>query len=172
MKKIFMILAAASVVLAANSCQKENVSSDDASLSPMYVKFTAKAAETKTVFGTPGEKSIPVLWEGGENLDVCVNENANAAVQNRIFVEVPEEGKSSSVASWSYDFSKYYGKTTSYMPEAPYTFYAFYPGDQVRAFHSSTSKAHALKIQSLPHEQTPLDKIGRASCRERVCCAV
>ena len=156
MKKIYLILAAASVVLAANSCQKENVSSDDASLSPMYVKFTAKAAETKTVFGTPDENSIPVLWEGGENMSVCVNEHANAEVPDKIFVQVPENSTASAVASWAYDFSQYYGKNTPYVPEDPYTFYAFYPGNQMRAFHNtSTGKAHGIKIESLPSEQTP-----------------
>ena len=154
-----MILAAASVVLAANSCNKENIAPNDASISPMMVKFTAKAAETKTVFGTPGDTSIPVLWEGGENLDVCVNEHASAAVQNKIYVDVPEEGTNSPTATWSYDFSKSYNGTaqSGYVPEAPYTFYAFYPGNNMRAFHASTDYAHAIKIQSLPSVQTPKD---------------
>ena len=156
MKKIYLILAVASAVLAANSCDKENVSST--SREPMIVKFTAKAADTKTVFGEAGETSIPVLWEGGENLDVCVNEHASAAVQNNIDVQVPEQGTPSSTATWSYDFSKYYGVgSVTYVPDAPYTFYAFYPGDRMRAFNSSTEQAHGIKIQSLPSEQSPED---------------
>ena len=156
MKKIYLILAVASAVLAANSCSKENVSS--ISREPMIVKFTAKAADTKTVFGEAGQTSVPVLWEGGGNLDVCVNEHANAAVQNKVYVQAPEEGTPSSTATWSYDFSEYYGVgSVTYVPAAPYTFYAFYPGDQMRAFHSSTEQAHGIKIQSLPSEQTPKD---------------
>jgi len=155
MKKIYLILAVASAVLAANSCDKENISST--SREPMIVKFTAKAADTKTVFGEAGETSIPVLWEGGENLDVCVNEHASAAVQNEVYVQVPEEGTPSSTATWNYDFSKYYGVgSVTYVPTAPYTFYAFYPGDHMRAFHNTTSgKAHGIKIESLPSEQNP-----------------
>lgn len=159
MKKIYLILAAASVVLAANSCLKENVPAT--SREPMIVNFTATAASTKTAFGEIDNenKVVPVLWEGGENLDVCVNEHASAAVQNKIYVDVPEEGTNSPTATWSYDFSKSYNGTalSGYVPEAPYTFYAFYPGNNMRAFHASTDYAHATKIQSLPSVQTPRD---------------
>ena len=159
MKKIYLILAAASVVLAANSCLKENVPAT--SREPMIVNFTATAASTKTAFGEIDNenKVVPVLWEGGENLDVCVNEHASAAVQNKIYVDVPEEGTSSPTATWSYDFSKSYDGTalSGYVPKAPYTFYAFYPGNNMRAFHASTDYAHATKIQSLPSVQTPRD---------------
>ena len=159
MKKIYLILAAASVVLAANSCLKENVPAT--SREPMIVNFTATASSTKTAFGEIDNenKVVPVLWEGGENLDVCVNEHASAAVQNKIYVDVPEEGTNSPTATWSYDFSKSYNGTalSGYVPEAPYTFYAFYPGNNMRAFHASTDYAHAMKIQSLPSVQTPRD---------------
>ena len=50
MKKIYMILAAVLVMLAANSCDKANVSQDDLSVGPMVVKFTAQAADVKAQF--------------------------------------------------------------------------------------------------------------------------
>ena len=47
MKKIYMILAAALVMSAANSCDKANGIQDDFSVEPMVVKFTAQAADVK-----------------------------------------------------------------------------------------------------------------------------
>ena len=58
------MLAAALVVLAANSCNKDNIS-DAPAQDSMVVKFTANVAGTKAVFNPSsfeGGAAVPVLW--------------------------------------------------------------------------------------------------------------
>ena len=62
MRKIYMMLAAALVVLAANSCNKDNIS-DAPAQDSMVVKFTANVAGTKAVFN-------PSSFEGGAAVPV------------------------------------------------------------------------------------------------------
>ena len=159
MKKIFIIIAAASVVLAANSCNKENVSS--VSGEPMVVKFTAQVADTKTVFDFDPQAApvngatVPVLWKGGEKLDIYVNEAVLSGRVPETPVSIPEGEESSATASWSYDFSETYDGEFSggFKPAAPFTFYAFCPGELTRAFYNG-SKSRIL-VDALPAEQTP-----------------
>jgi len=159
MKKIFIIIAAASVVLAANSCNKENVSS--MSGEPMVVKFTAQVADTKTVFDFDPQTApvngapVPVLWKGGEKLDIYVNEEVLSDRVPETPVSIPEGKESSETASWSYDFSETYDGEFSggFKPAAPFTFYAFCPGELTRAFYNA-NKSRIL-VDALPAEQTP-----------------
>ena len=91
MKKISMILAAASVVLAASSCDKGNESKTDVLVEPMVVNITADVMATKTVFNPSGLEdgaSVPVLWEGDEILSIAVNENTEQE-GFYLFPEVP-----------------------------------------------------------------------------------
>lgn len=159
MKKIFIIIAAASVVLSANSCNKENVSS--VSGEPMVVKFTAQVTDTKTVFDFDPQTapvngaSVPVLWKGGEKMDIYVNEAVLSGRVPETPVSIPEGEESSATASWSYDFSETYDGEFSdgFKPADPFTFYAFCPGELTRAFYNG-SKSRIL-VDALPAEQTP-----------------
>lgn len=159
MKKIFIIIAAASVVLSANSCNKENVSS--VSGEPMVVKFTAQVTDTKTVFDFDPQTApvngakVPVFWKGGEKLDIYVNEAVLSGRVPETPVSIPEGEESSATASWSYDFSETYDGEFSdgFKPADPFTFYAFCPGELTRAFYNG-SKSRIL-VDALPAEQTP-----------------
>ena len=165
MKKIYMILAAVLVMLAANSCDKANVSQDNFSVEPMVVNFTAKVIDTKTIFNPslPLEDgaSVPVLWTGNEGIDIYVNEKALSGLVPEIPVQIEGEVPSAT-ASWSYDFSKTYNGTFSdgYVPEAPFTFYAFCPGKNTRAFYNASKQR--ILVDGIPAEQTP----GENSCDE------
>ena len=150
MKKISMILAAASVVLAAASCDKGNESKTDALVEPMVVNITADVMATKTVFNPSGLEdgaSVPVLWEGDEILSIAVNENTDALARGKVPVSV---GDDRTFASWTYDFADYYAG--EYMPAAPYVFYAFTQGEAVRSFYNASR--HRV-LMTLPSEQTP-----------------
>lgn len=165
MKKIYMILAAALVMSAANSCDKANVSQDNFSVEPMVVNFTAKVIDTKTIFNPslPLEDgaSVPVLWTGNEGIDIYVNEKALSGLVPEIPVQIEGEA-SSTTAFWSYDFSELYDGTFSggYVPEAPFTFYAFCPGKNTRAFYNASKQR--ILVDGIPAEQTP----GENSCDE------
>ena len=164
MKKIYMILAAALVMSAANSCDKANVSQDNFSVEPMVVNFTAKVADTKTVFkpvSFVNGASVPVLWTGNEEIDIYVNEETLSGLVPEIPVQIEGEVPSAT-ASWSYDFSKTYNGTFSdgYVPEAPFTFYAFCPGKNTRAFFNAGKQR--ILVDGIPAEQTP----GENSCDE------
>lgn len=155
MKKIYLILAAASVVLAA-SCNKEEVSSNGAPVDSMVVKFTAKVADTKTVFNPASYESgaaVPVLWEEGDKLDVYINEKVLPSLVEEIEVTPGAEDKST--ASWECDFASVYDGTTfgGYVPDAPYTFYAFCPGEKTRAFYNASESR--ILVEAIPAEQTP-----------------
>lgn len=157
MKKIYMILAAALVMLAANSCDKANVSQDDLSVEPMVVNFTAKVIDTKTIFNPSSLEdgaSVPVLWTGNEGIDIYVNEKALSGLVPEIPVQIEGEAPSAT-ASWSYDFSKTYDGEFSggFKPATPFTFYAFCPGELTRAFYNA-NKSRIL-VDALPAEQTP-----------------
>lgn len=165
MKKIYMILAAVLVMLAANSCDKANVSQDNFSVEPMVVNFTAKVIDTKTIFNLslPLEDgaSVPVLWTGNEGIDIYVNEKALTGLVPEIPVQIEGEAPSTT-AFWSYDFSELYDGTFSggYVPEAPFTFYAFCPGKNARAFYNASKQR--ILVDGIPAEQTP----GENSCDE------
>ena len=164
MKKIYMILAAALVMSAANSCDKANVSQDNFSVEPMVVNFTAKVADTKTVFkpvSLVNGASVPVLWTGNEGIDIYVNEETLTGLVPEIPVQIEGEVPSAT-ASWSYDFSKTYNGTFSdgYVPKAPFTFYAFCPGKNTRAFFNAGKQR--ILVDGIPAEQTP----GENSCDE------
>ena len=159
-----MILAAALVMSAANSCDKANVSQDNFSVEPMVVNFTAKVADTKTVFkpvSLVNGASVPVLWTGNEGIDIYVNEETLSGLVPEIPVQIEGEVPSAT-ASWSYDFSKTYNGTFSdgYVPVAPFTFYAFCPGKNTRAFFNAGKQR--ILVDGIPAEQTP----GENSCDE------
>lgn len=150
MKKIYMILAAALVMLAANSCDKANVSQDDLSVEPMVVKFTAQAADVKAQFNPTSyenDAAVPVLWDGGEKLSIALGDN-NAKDFARDCAEVvaSEDGKS---ADWEYDFSGL--ATEDYKPKAPYTFHVFCGA--ARAYR--TDNQSKVLLDNIPSEQTP-----------------
>ena len=150
MKKIYMILAAASVMLAANSCDKANVSQDDLSVEPMVVKFTAQAADVKAQFNPTSYENgaaVPVLWNGGEKLSIALGDN-NAKDFARDCAEVvaSEDRKS---AVWEYDFSGL--ATQEYTPAAPYTFHVFCGA--ARAYR--TDNQSKVLLNNIPSEQTP-----------------
>lgn len=165
MKKIYMILAAALVMSAANSCDKANVSQDNFSVEPMVVNFTAKVTDTKTIFNPslPLEDgaSVPVLWTGNEGIDIYLNEKALSGLVPEIPVNINGEAPSTT-ASWSCDFSDTYNGTFSggYVPEAPFTFYAFCPGKNTRAFFNANKQR--ILVDGIPAEQTS----GENSCDE------
>lgn len=150
MKKIYMILAAALVMLAANSCDKANVSQDDLSVEPMVVNFTAQAADVKAQFNPTSYENgadVPVLWDGGEKLSIALGDN-NAKDFARDCAEVvASEDKKS--AAWEYDFSGL--ATEDYKPKAPYTFHVFCGA--ARAYR--TDNQSKVLLDNIPSEQTP-----------------
>lgn len=150
MKKIYMILAAVLVMLAANSCDKANVSQDDLSVEPMVVKFTAQAADVKAQFNPTSYENgaaVPVLWSGGEKLSIALGDN-NAKDFARDCAEVvASEDKKSAV--WEYDFSGL--ATEEYTPAAPYTFHVFCGA--ARAYR--TDNQSKVLLNNIPSEQTP-----------------
>ena len=150
MKKIYMILAAALVMSAANSCDKANGIQDDFSVEPMVVKFTAQAADVKAQFNPTSyenEAAVPVLWDGGEKLSIALGDN-NAKDFARDCAEVvASEDKKS--ADWKYDFSGL--ATEDYKPKAPYTFHVFCGA--ARAYR--TDNQSKVLLDNIPSEQTP-----------------
>lgn len=150
MKKIYMILAAALVMSAANSCDKANVSQDDLSVEPMVVKFTAQAADVKAQFNPTSYENgaaVPVLWNGGEKLSIALGDN-NAKDFARDCAEVvASEDKKSAV--WEYDFSGL--ATEEYTPAAPYTFHVFCGA--ARAYRNGDESK--VLLNNIPSEQTP-----------------
>lgn len=155
MKNIYMILAAALVMLAANSCDKANVSQDNFSVEPMVVKFTAKVADTKAEFNPTSlddGASVPVLWQSGDKLDVYVTEHVLPALVKEIEVTPSDDRKT---ATWECDFSQVYDGTAfnGFVPESPYSFYAFYPGEKMRAFYNKEQSR--ILVDAIPSEQTP-----------------
>ena len=150
MKKIYMILAAVLVMLAANSCDKANVSQDDLSVGPMVVKFTAQAADVKAQFNPTSYENgaaVPVLWNGGEKLSIALGDN-NAKDFARDCAEVvASEDKKSAV--WEYDFSGL--ATEEYTPAAQYTFHVFCGA--ARAYR--TDNQSKVLLNNIPSEQTP-----------------
>ena len=143
-------MAAALVMLAANSCDKANVSQDDLSVEPMVVKFTAQAADVKAQFNPTSYENgaaVPVLWNGGEKLSIALGDN-NAKDFARDCAEVvASEDKKSAV--WEYDFSGL--DTEDYTPAAPYTFHVFCGA--ARAYR--TDNQSKVLLNNIPSEQTP-----------------
>ena len=153
MKKIYMIVAALSVVFAAVSCNKEDVTVG--SSEPIVVRFTAQAADVKAQFNpTSYENSdaVPVLWDGGENLSIAVGDkDAKDFARNCAEVVASDDKRS---ATWEYDFSGLV--TDAYAPEAPFTFHAFC--GSVRAYRNGS--VSRVLLNNIPSEQTP----GEDSC--------
>ena len=145
-----MILAAALVMSAANSCDKANGIQDDFSVEPMVVKFTAQAADVKAQFNPTSYENgaaVPVLWNGGEKLSIALGDN-NAKDFARDCAEVvASEDKKSAV--WVYDFSGL--ATEEYTPAAPYTFHVFCGA--ARAYR--TDNQSKVLLNNIPSEQTP-----------------
>ena len=157
MRKIYMMLAAALVVLAANSCNKDNIS-DAPAQDSMVVNFTADIAATKAVFNPSSYEdgaAVPVLWKSGDKLRMYVNEKVLSALPDLVEVNLPEGAESSESAAWTHDFSVTYDGTNigEYVPEAPFTFYAFCPGASMRGFYAGSEQR--IRVQSIPEEQTP-----------------
>ena len=151
-----MILAAALVMSAANSCDKANAIQDDLSVEPMVVKFTAQAADVKAHFNPTSyenDAAVPVLWDGGENLSIAVTDkDARDFARNCAEVVVASDDKRS--ATWEYDFSGL--ATEEYTPAASYTFHAFC--GSVRAYRNGG--VSRVLLNNIPSEQTP----GENSC--------
>ena len=144
MKKIVIALSAFAALFAV-SCNKETPSVEQKQYT---VNFSVAANDTKTVFGTQDGNSLPVLWVGGEDIDVALNENPNSAIQNTIQTVVADSPSAS--ASWSADFTDVITKCEL---TAPYKFYAFYPGKKLRAFYNGDE--HRIKAENIPSVQTP-----------------
>lgn len=153
MKKIYMIVAALSVVFAAVSCNKEDVTVG--SSEPIVVRFTAQAADVKAQFNPTSYENgaaVPVLWDGGENLSIAVGDkDAKDFARNCAEVVASDDKRS---ATWEYDFSGLV--TDTYAPEAPFTFHAFC--GSVRAYRNGG--ASRVLLNNIPSEQTP----GENSC--------
>ena len=150
-----MILAAALVMSAANSCDKANGIQDDLSVEPMVVKFTAQAADVKAQFNPTSYENgaaVPVLWDGGENLSIAVGDNDAKDFARYCAEVVASDDKRS--ATWEYDFSGLV--TNAYTPAAPYTFHAFC--GSVRAYRNGG--VSRVLLNNIPSEQTP----GENSC--------
>lgn len=159
MRKIYMMLAAALVVLAANSCNKDNIS-DAPAQDSMVVKFTANVAGTKAVFNPSsfeGGAAVPVLWKTGDKLRMYVNEKVLSKLPDLVGVNLPNGAECSESATWTHDFAPTYDPTSEnyvgHMPEAPFTFYAFCPGASMRGFYAGSEQR--IRVQSIPEEQTP-----------------
>lgn len=148
MKKIYMIVAALSVVFAAVSCNKEDVTVG--SSEPIVVRFTAQAADVKAQFNPTSYENgaaVPVLWDGGENLSIAVGDkDAKDFARNCAEVVVSDDKRS---ATWEYDFSGLV--TDAYAPEAPFTFHAFC--GSVRAYRNGS--VSRVLLNNIPAEQTP-----------------
>ena len=153
MKKIYMIVAALSVVFAAVSCNKEDVTVG--SSEPIVVRFTAQAADVKAQFNPTSYENgaaVPVLWDGGENLSIAVRDkDAKDFARNCAEVVASDDKRS---ATWEYDFSGLV--TDAYAPEAPFTFHAFC--GSVRAYRNGS--VSRVLLNNIPSEQTP----GENSC--------
>ena len=153
MKKIYMIVAALSVVFAAVSCNKEDVTVG--SSEPIVVWFTAQAADVKAQFNPTSYEigaAVPVLWDGGENLSIAVGDkDAKDFARNCAEVVASDDKRS---ATWEYDFSGLV--TDAYAPEAPFTFHAFC--GSVRAYRNGS--VSRVLLNNIPSEQTP----GENSC--------
>lgn len=153
MKKIYMIVAALSVVFAAVSCNKEDVTVG--SSEPIVVRFTAQAADVKAQFNPTSYENgaaVPVLWDGGENLSIAVGDkDAKDFARNCAEVVASDDKRS---ATWEYDFSGLV--TDTYAPEAPFTFHAFC--GSVRAYRNGSMSR--VLLNNIPSEQTP----GENSC--------
>ena len=154
-----MMLAAALVVLAANSCNKDNIS-DAPAQDSMVVKFTANVAGTKAVFNPSsfeGGAAVPVLWKTGDKLRMYVNEKVLSKLPDLVGVNLPNGAECSESATWTHDFAPTYDPTSEnyvgHMPEAPFTFYAFCPGASMRGFYSGSQ--HRIRVDTVPSEQTP-----------------
>ena len=150
MKKIYMILAAALVMSAANSCDKANGIQDDFSVEPMVVKFTAQAADVKAQFNPTSYDNgaaVPVLWNGGEKLSIAVGDKDAKDFARDCAEVVASEDKKSAV--WEYDFSGL--ATEEYTPAAPYTFHVFCGA--ARAYR--TDNQSKVLLNNIPSEQTP-----------------
>lgn len=157
MRKIYMMLAAALVVLAADSCNKDNVS-DAPAQDSMVVKFTANVAGTKAVFNPSSFEDgavVPVLWKTGDNLRMYVNEEVLSKLPDVVEVNLPDGAECSESATWTHDFAATYDgeKIGGYVPKALFTFYAFCPGASMRGFYSG--KQQRIRINTIPSEQTP-----------------
>lgn len=153
MKKIYMIVAALSVVFAAVSCNKEDVTVG--SSEPIVVRFTAQAADVKAQFNPTSYENgaaVPVLWDGDENLSIAVGDkDAKDFARNCAEVVASDDKRS---ATWEYDFSGLV--TDAYAPEAPFTFHAFC--GSVRAYRNGS--VSRVLLNNIPSEQTP----GENSC--------
>lgn len=154
-----MMLAAALVVLAANSCNKDNIS-DAPAQDSMVVKFTANVAGTKAVFNPSsfeGGAAVPVLWKTGDKLMMYVKEKVLLKLPDLVGVNLPNGAECSESATWTHDFAPTYDPTSEnyvgHMPEAPFTFYAFCPGASMRGFYSGSQ--HRIRVDTVPSEQTP-----------------
>lgn len=159
MRKIYMMLAAALVVLAADSCNKDNVS-DAPAQDSMVVKFTANVAGTKAVFNPSSYEdgsAVPVLWNAGDELRMYVNEKVFSKLPDLVGVNLPNGAECSESATWTHDFAPTYDPISEnyvgHMPEAPFTFYAFCPGASMRGFYSGEQQR--IRINTIPSEQTP-----------------
>ena len=153
MKKIYMIVAALSVVFAAVSCNKEDVTVG--SSEPIVVRFTAQAADVKAQFNPTSyenDAAVPVLWDGGENLSIAVGDkDAKDFARNCAKVVASDDKRS---ATWEYDFSGLV--TNDYAPKASFTFHAFC--GSVRAYRNG--RVSRVLLNNIPSEQTP----GENSC--------
>lgn len=150
MKKSMILPAAIAIAFAVSSCELQvNVEQSRS----YKVHFTTASPEvSKTVIGTRDGDSFPVLWNGGEDVEISLNENTKT---RDLPVTVSVATSPSAEATWSYDFGEAIEKGSL---TAPFTFFAFYPGSNVRAFYYDSEKK--IKIEDMPSEQTP----GATSC--------
>lgn len=163
-----MMLAAALVVLAANSCNKDNIS-DAPAQDSMVVKFTANVAGTKAVFNPSSFEdgaAVPVLWKTGDKLRMYVKEKVLSKLPDVVEVNLPDGAEYSESATWTHDFKATYDgeKIDGYVPEAPFTFYAFCPGASMRGFYSGSQQR--IRVDTVPSEQTP----EQNSCDPKAMC--
>jgi len=144
MKKSILFQAIAAIAVCAVSCDLQVNVEESVS---HKVDFRIAEPATKTVIGTRDGDSFPVLWNGGENIEISLNENTGS---RDLPTTVSVASSPSASATWSYDFGSV---ITSAGLTSPYVFHAFYPGQNVRAFYYNYEPK--IKIENMPSVQTP-----------------
>jgi hypothetical protein len=153
MKTLFrfsFVFAAAISVL--SSCTKEKNIDPASEPTTITTSFTARAVETRTVFGTKEDGAYPTLWTENDSevevilaLKKTVDENTtNEKIENTASLTVSPDGTE---ATFNASF------TIEENMSGPYTYYAISPRKAYVGFSSSNNSINI----SIPTSQTPLE---------------
>lgn len=152
MKKTYLYFIAVAAAATAISCAKNDVEPAPQN-NPQTITFKVDQNDTKALFGSKSEGSYPVLWAGGEKIEMAIGEGTETyrLVQNQITASIVGSEPTAS-ATWSFDFATYYDANSDTV-SWPNKFYAFTPGENLRAFYNNSESR--IKVESLPDVQTP-----------------